>query len=70
MEPKRLCLYQPTFGKAHPKKVKKYGRNGSPFSSIPYPKMWADAAVWLPHILAQNKIAAEFIYGDDNRNPL
>jgi len=37
-----------------------------PLSQIPYEKMWPDAAVWLPKILAGNKIAAEFIYGADN----
>ena len=37
-----------------------------PTEQIPYEKMWPDAAVWLPEILAKNKIAAEFIYGEDN----
>jgi SAM-dependent methyltransferase len=33
---------------------------------IPYPKMWQDAAHWLPLLLAGKKITASFRFEDDN----
>ncbi len=32
---------------------------------LPYDKMWADDAVWLPEVLAGKKISGKFIFDDD-----
>ena len=39
-----------------------------PYSQIPYENMWADAAVWLPYLLKEEQITAEFTYGRDNES--
>ncbi len=34
--------------------------------AIPYDKMWDDARIWLPRVLARERLQATFIYADDN----
>ena len=34
--------------------------------AIPYDKMWDDARLWLPRILAGERLQGTFIYADDN----
>jgi len=37
-----------------------------PIGSIPYERMWADDAHWLPLVLSGRRIEAEFTYAQDN----
>lgn len=37
----------------------------TPIDSIPYEKMWADDIIWLPKVLAGEKILGRFIFDDD-----
>jgi len=37
-------------------------------NEIPYEHMWQDAAHWLPHILAGERIRARFAFKDDNES--
>jgi 8-oxo-dGTP pyrophosphatase MutT (NUDIX family) len=32
-------------------------------NKLPYDKMWADDKIWLPHVLADKKVKAEFYFG-------
>lgn len=34
--------------------------------AIPYARMWNDARLWLPRVLAGERLHATFIYADDN----
>jgi len=36
------------------------------FNEIPFEKMWQDDKHWLPLVLANKKVKAEFTFGDDN----
>ena len=36
------------------------------FDEVPYDKTWQDDKHWLPLILADKKVKAEFTFGDDN----
>lgn len=37
----------------------------TPLDAIPYERMWADDALWLPHVLAKRKFAGRFIFDGD-----
>lgn len=34
--------------------------------AIPYERMWDDARIWLPRVLAGERLRATFVYADDN----
>jgi hypothetical protein len=34
-------------------------------SAIPYDEMWADDRIWLPHVLAGNRVDGWFLFDDD-----
>ena len=34
--------------------------------AIPYDRMWDDARIWLPRVLAGERLRATFVYADDN----
>ena len=35
-------------------------------NNLPYESMWNDDAIWLPKILAGEKLKADFVFGSDN----
>jgi len=37
----------------------------TPLDAIPYPRMWADDILWLPHMLAGNDIEGDFLFDAD-----
>jgi len=37
-----------------------------PVASLPFDRMWDDAAHWLPRVLAGERLRATFTYADDN----
>ncbi len=37
-----------------------------PIDSIPFDRMWDDDRYWLPHVLAGERIRAEFTFAEDN----
>ena len=37
------------------------------FSEIPYDKMWDDDKLWLPQILAGEKLEANFLFGENDK---
>lgn len=39
-----------------------------PMSDIPYARMWADDAYWLPRVLRGERLDAEFEFGEDNES--
>lgn len=38
------------------------------FNELPFEKMWQDDKHWVPQILADKKIKAEFTFGEDNES--
>ena len=38
-----------------------------PLSALPVERMWADAAPWLPQVLAGQSVQLEFVYADDGQ---
>jgi 8-oxo-dGTP diphosphatase len=36
-----------------------------PTSALPYDRMWADDALWLPHVLAGKSVRGRFVFEDD-----
>ena len=36
-----------------------------PLSEIPYARMWADDAMWLPHLIANRKFQGRFVFDGD-----
>lgn len=38
------------------------------FNEIPFEKMWKDDSHWLPLVLNNKKVKAEFTFGDDNES--
>ena len=39
-----------------------------PTARIPYERMWADDAYWLPRVLIGETLDAEFVFGEDNES--
>lgn len=37
----------------------------APLDEIPYAQMWADDAIWLPHLLARRRFAGTFLFAGD-----
>lgn len=37
----------------------------TPLDAIPYPRMWADDILWLPHFLNGKTISGEFLFDDE-----
>lgn len=36
------------------------------YSDIPYSQMWADDYIWLPRVLAGQKVTGDFLFGENN----
>jgi hypothetical protein len=36
-------------------------------NEIPFERMWQDDKYWLPLVLQNNKVTAEFVFGEDNQ---
>jgi 8-oxo-dGTP diphosphatase len=36
-----------------------------PLAEIPYPKMWADDATWLPHLIAGDRFRGRYVFDGD-----
>ncbi|RHY35251.1 hypothetical protein DYB25_002416 [Aphanomyces astaci] len=40
------------------------------YDTIPYPSMWADDSIWLPHVLEGHRITGQFDFADDETTVL
>jgi 8-oxo-dGTP diphosphatase len=38
-----------------------------PVDALPFERMWDDARLWLPMVLAGQRVAASFVYGEDGQ---
>jgi 8-oxo-dGTP diphosphatase len=36
-----------------------------PVAEIPYPRMWADDATWLPHLIAERRFRGRYVFDGD-----
>lgn len=49
-----------------PKETEEMAPKWFKYFEIPYDQMWADDRIWLPRVLAGEKLEGEFLFGDNN----
>lgn len=52
--------------KGDPKETDEMAPKWFKYFEIPYGQMWADDRIWLPRVLAGEKLEGEFLFGDNN----
>ena len=62
-----VIIYLITKWKGEPVETESTKPEWYKIDEIPWESMWADNFHWLPAVLADQKVNAVFIYGDDNR---